>query len=88
MKCVNRSSKDFKFLAQHYDVSVGTLEYITHKYWQETGSEDYFPSEIYIKKQIGRGQYEEHNKDVKDLWESSYSTPQEFQSREALESAE
>ena len=43
MKCVNRSSKDFKFLAQHYDVSVGTLEYITHKYWQETGSEDYFP---------------------------------------------
>lgn len=87
MKCVNRSSKDFKFLAQHYDVSVGTLEYITHKYWQETGSEDYFPSEIYIKKQIGKGQYEEHNKDVKDLWESSYSTPQEFQSREALESA-
>lgn len=59
MGCVNRSTKEFKVLAEHNGVSVEKLELITHKYWMESATEDYFPSEVYIKAQLGEIPYEE-----------------------------
>lgn len=87
MKCVNRNHKDFKFLAEYNDVSLDLLELITHKYWLETGSEDNFPSTMYIQGQLGKGQYEEHNNNVINLWKKNYSQSQEFTSKTEAEAA-
>ena len=85
MGCVNISSREFKQLAQDNNLSSNTLELITHKYWLEKGSEDLFPSNIYIQEQLGNTQYKEKGKSIRKLWKEKYSTPQEFSSLEALQ---
>lgn len=73
MNCVNKSSKEFKSLAAKHNVSDNTLELIVHKYWKETGSEELFPSDSYIKAQLGAIPYEESVKVVRELWQKYYS---------------
>ena len=87
MKCVNIVSKEFKYLAEHNDVDILKLEQITHKYWLETGNEDYFPTDIYIQAQKGIGQYQESSKDVRDLWQRDYKEPKEYSTEEQLQIA-
>ena len=87
MSCVNRSSKEFKFLAEHNDLSINALELITHKYWIENKTEDYFPSDVYIQAQLGKIPYEEPSKTVRELWKLKYEKPQEYTSLETLEDA-
>ena len=87
MSCVNRSSKEFKFLAERNNLSINALELITHKYWLENKTEDYFPSDVYIQAQLGKIPYEEPSKPVRDLWEMKYKEPQTFKTLEALEDA-
>lgn len=87
MSCVNRSSKEFKFLAERNNLSINALELITHKYWLENKTEDYFPSDVYIQAQLGKIPYEESSKPVRDLWEMEYKEPQIFKTLEALEDA-
>ena len=87
MSCVNRSSKEFKFLAEHNDLSINALELITHKYWLENKTEDYFPSDVYIQAQLGKIPYEEPTKVVRDLWDLKYKEPQEYTSLEELQEA-
>lgn len=87
MGCVNISSKEFKYLAERNNLSINTLELLTHKYWLENKTEDYFPSDVYIQAQLGKIPYEESSKAVRDLWELKYKNPQEYTSSEALEEA-
>ena len=58
MSCVNKSSKEFKDLASKHGISANTLELITHKYWLETGSEENFPTDVYIQAQLGNNSYQ------------------------------
>lgn len=87
MGCVNISTKEFKYLAERNNLSINTLELLTHKYWLENKTEDYFPSDVYIQAQLGKIPYEESSKAVRDLWELKYKNPQEYTSSEALEEA-
>ena len=87
MRCVNTSSKWFKNLAEHYNVSSNQLEQITHKYWEETGSEEEFPTAVYIQAQLGKNPYVENSKVIRELWEKNYSKPQIFTNKEEYEAA-
>lgn len=75
MGCVNTSSKEFKQLAKKSNISSNTLELIVHKYWLETGSEENFPSDVYIQAQLGNTKYAEGLSSVIKLWNKRYSTP-------------
>lgn len=87
MNCVNRSSKEFKLLANHYNLSINALEIVVHKYWMENKTEDYFPSDVYIQAQLGKIPYQEPAKSVRDLWNKQYSAPKEYESMEEVEQA-
>ena len=87
MNCVNKSSKEFKSLASRNNVSDNALELIVHKYWREKGNENYFPSDSYVRAQLGAIPYEETGKSVKKLWNKKYSSPQSYDTFEKLQSA-
>lgn len=87
MSCVNKSSREFKNLAAKYKVNDNTLELITHKYWIEKGSEDSFPSDIYIQAQLGNIPYEEHGEAIKKLWKTNYAAPKVFDTYEMAQEA-
>lgn len=87
MGCVNRNSKEFKILADHYNLSIGQLELITHKYWIEKGTEEYFPSDVYIQAQLGKVPYKETGESVRTLWKEQYSSPKEYASLEEVQRA-
>lgn len=78
MGCVNRNGKEFKTLAQRNDVSIDNLELIVHKYWLESGSEDFFPSDTYIQAQLGNMVYQEPISAVRKLWKQRYSSSLEY----------
>lgn len=84
MRCVYTKSKEFKFLSEHYNISPGKLELIVHKYWKDTGAEDQFPSDIYMKAQLGRVPYKETGDNVIKLWNERYSTEKKFDTSEEL----
>lgn len=87
MSCVNKNGKEFKTLAADNNISLNTLELITHKYWIETGSEENLPSDIYIQAQLGNKQYQEKIPQVRQLWEKEYSNPKIFASYQELQKA-
>ena len=87
MRCVNKRSKDFKKLAEHYNVSIDQLELYTHKYWIETGNEDSFPTAVYIAAQMGKMPYYEQSGSVREFWERHYSTPREYTTKEGWQKA-
>lgn len=87
MGCVNVSSKDFIRLARNSHVSKEALEVITHKYWIERGSEELFPTNVYIQAQLGNTEYIEKSKNVKELWQSDYSIPKTFGTFEEVKRA-
>ena len=88
MGCVNTSSREFKALAAKNNIDANALELITHKYWIERGSEDLFPTDVYIQAQLGKTQYQEKGKSVRKLWKKNYSTPKTFTSMPALQRAQ
>ena len=87
MGCVNRNGKEFKDLASRHNLDSNTLELMVHKYWLETGSEAFFPTDIYIQSQLGNTQYQEDGKNVRKLWQMKYSVPQEFSTLEECQQA-
>lgn len=87
MRCVNKRSKDFKRLAEYYNVSIDQLELYTHKYWIETGNEDSFPTAVYIAAQMGKMPYYEQSDSVREFWERHYSTPREYTTKEGWQKA-
>ena len=87
MGCVNRSSKEFKDLAQKHNVSSNKLELITHKYWLETGNETLFPTDVYIQAQLGNTSYHEPGQAVRKLWQQRYSSAKTFSSMQELKKA-
>lgn len=87
MKCVNTRHKGFKYLAERNNLSVETLEQITHKYWIENKTDEYFPTDIYIQAQLGKIPYQESSENVIKLWERDYKEPKTFKSFEELEEA-
>lgn len=84
MSCVNTNSKAFKDLARHYNIDVNSLELITHKYWLETGSEEGFPTKLYMDAQRGLLPYYEKSSAVRDLWERKYKEPIEVTTEKEL----
>lgn len=87
MRCVNKRSKDFKKLAEHYNVSIDQLELYTHKYWVETGNEDSFPTAVYIAAQMGKMPYYEQSDSVREFWGRHYPTPKEYTTKEGWQKA-
>lgn len=87
MACVNKSSKEFKAIAAKHNISGNTLELITHKYWMQQGKEEGYPSDLYIQCQLGNIKYKEPIKEVRDLWNSRYSTPHTYSTIEELQAA-
>ena len=87
MGCVNKSSREFIRLAKSNNLDERTLELITHKYWLESGSEELFPSSIYIQAQLGNTEYEESMPTVRDFWQKAYSKPKTFTSEEEYRKA-
>lgn len=87
MSCVNKSSKEFKDLASKHGISANALELITHKYWLEIGSEENFPTDVYIQAQLGNNSYQENITSVRKLWDESYSSPKEYNSFEEVDKA-
>lgn len=78
MGCINKSSREFKFLAEKFKVSSDTLAKIIYKYYQQTSSEDVFPSDVYIQTQLGQTQYEDTNPSAEIVWNKWYKEPQRF----------
>ena len=73
--CVNKN-KEFYSLAKEHGIDGGELELIIHKYWNEGGKVDSFPSTLYISEQLGIGKtYYESGENVRKLWEKDYSEP-------------
>ena len=73
--CVNKN-KEFYSLAKEHGIDGGELELIIHKYWNEGGKVDSFPSPLYISEQLGIGKtYYESGENVRKLWERDYSEP-------------
>lgn len=87
MSCVNKSSKEFKDLASKHGISANALELITHKYWLEIGSEENFPTDVYIQAQLGNNSYQENITSVRKLWDESYSSTKEYNSFEEVDKA-
>lgn len=87
MSCVNRSSREFKSLAANNNVDTNTLELIIHKYWLETGSEEKYPTDVYIQAQLGNGEYQENIPQVRQLWQKEYSHPKEYPSLQEVQKA-
>lgn len=87
MGCVNKSSKEFKALAQRHNLDENALELMVHKYWIETGNETLFPTDVYIQAQIGNTHYIEPGPNVRKLWELRYKSPMEFNSMSKLKVA-
>ena len=87
MGCVNISNREFKNLVKECHVSSNSLQEIIHQYWDETGSEDLFPSKTYIKAQLGEGTYVETLDSAKKVWDKWYSKPQKFSSKEKFQEA-
>lgn len=87
MSCVNKSSKEFKDLTSKHGISANALELITHKYWLETGSEENFPTDVYIQAQLGNNSYQENIASVRKLWDESYGSPKEYNSFEEVDKA-
>ena len=85
MGCVNKNNREFLQLVKDINLDANTLELIIHKYWLESGSEEFFPSELYIQAQLGNTEYQESHKDVRDLWEMVYKEPQVFKTAEDLQ---
>lgn len=84
MGCVNRNSKEFKALVRKHNVSSNTLELITHQYWLKTGSENQFPSDVYIQAQLGNTQYVWPGKYGRALWKRDFSHPFEAKNEHTL----
>lgn len=78
MGCVNKSSREFIQLARRHNLDHNILELITHKYWLERGSEELFPSDVYILAQLGNTQYLERNESIRNIWKSKFSQPETF----------
>lgn len=76
--CINKSSKEFKFLAEKFNVSTDSLAEIIYKYYEEKKSEEEFPSDIYIQAQLGQTQYADLNHVAKIVWDKWYADPQPF----------
>ena len=73
--CVNKN-KEFYSLAKEHGIDGEELELIIHKYWNEGGKVDSFPSTLYISEQLGIGKtYYESGENVRKLWEKDYSEP-------------
>ena len=90
MPCVNTNSKEFKYLAQHFDVDAATLNQIVQKYWAETGSVESFPTKTYVEAQLGKFPYLENSSlfgKLKQLWDVKYRTSPTFTSVESAISA-
>ena len=90
MPCVNTNSKEFKYLAQHFDVDTTTLNQIVQKYWAETGSVESFPTKTYVEAQLGKFPYLENSSlfgKLKQLWDVKYRTSPTFTSVESAISA-
>ena len=85
--CVNKN-KEFYSLAKEHGIDGGELELIIHKYWNEGGKVDSFPSTLYISEQLGIGKtYYESGENVRKLWEKDYSRPIKFKSEYELNEA-
>lgn len=87
MNCVNKNSKEFKFLARKFDLDANTLELIVHQYQAEVHSEEDFPSDLFIQEYLGNTQYVEKGKSIRALWKKEYASPKEFLTLEQLETA-
>ena len=78
----------FYSLAEEHGIDGSELELIVHKYWNEVGKEDSFPSSSYINEQLGIGKsYAETSKNVRKLWKKDYSRPIKFKSEFELNGA-
>ena len=76
--CVNIKSPQFKETAKRLDISEGQLEEIAHKYMNSEGTENQFPSDEYIMRQVsGQPDAQASESEVK-LWKERYSKPQTF----------
>lgn len=78
-----KAGKYFRILAEHYDVSISDLQKITYKYRNKVGNSEAFPTEIFIKAELGKLPYVESSdtfKPAKRFWDASYSKPQVFDS--------
>lgn len=87
MICVNRANKEFKDLAAMNDISINTMELITHKYWKQTGKEDQFPPSLYIQTQLGQYQYKEPIQEVRTIYNREYKQPHVYDTLEELDAA-
>ena len=87
MGCVNKATKEFKQLAEKHNISSNRLELIVHKYWEETGNEEVFPSSLYIQAELGGTRYKESGAAVRKLWDKEYRNPKEFDNVEDVQKA-
>lgn len=74
-------------MAANNNVDTNTLELIIHKYWLETGSEEKYPTDVYIQAQLGNGEYQENIPQVRQLWQKEYSHPKEYPSLQEVQKA-
>jgi len=87
MECVNISSSQFKKLAKRNNINTETLEMLVHQYWIETGSDEFYPTDVYIQAKLGNVRYEEPIEAVRKLWNIKYNTPQEFKTLKEAQKA-
>lgn len=80
-RCVNIKSKEFRTLADSVDISPESLELYVHKYQNERNT-DSFPSVEEVKEMSSPKPFN-GNKDIVQLKEQKYSTPQIFSSIDA-----
>ena len=82
VKCVNKSSKEFKDTCSRLNISEDSLEIVVHEYQNTEGNAESFPSDSYIMERLKGSPTNTKSKAVMELWEKKYSTPQTFNSIE------
>ena len=87
MACANIKGSEFIKLAKDNNLSISTLENITHQYWIEKNSSEDYPTSTYIQAQLGNVPYKEEHKIVRDFWKKYYSKPQIFNTLEEVNEA-
>ena len=61
-----------------FKVSDDTLAEIIYRYYEQTGSEDKFPSDVYVQAQLGNMEYLDTNPSAPIVWDKWYSKAQTF----------
>ena len=86
MACVNTRLPEFKDTAKRLNINSGELELIVHKFINQKGNEDKFPSDDYILQQLHPSTFEASEDQLNLYFKAFHNIPMQFNSIEEFDS--